>query len=135
MAGKAVRAKIARLKIHAWLQVEAEGRTLNLTVNQPALEEAARLVGCYVIQTRLPDSTGTQPRLGRAGRDRRRRAAPTADAVFDTGEGAGLRQLPAHSHAGPGRRRLTQGAGDSPARSTTPHRHPRGHTQATPRAP
>ena len=58
-----------------------------------------------------------------------------AHAVFDTGEGAGLRQLPAHSHAGPGRRRLTQGAGDSPARSTTPHGHPRGHAQATPRAP
>jgi hypothetical protein len=59
-AEKAVRAKIARLKIHAWLQVEAEGRTLKLTVNQPALEEAARLDGCYVIKTDLPESAASK---------------------------------------------------------------------------
>jgi transposase len=59
-AEKAVRAKIARLKIHAWLQVEAEGRRVKLTVNQPALEEAARLDGCYVIKTDLPESAASK---------------------------------------------------------------------------
>src|SRR5258708_1698661 len=49
-AEKALRAKIAQLKIHAWLQVETEARALRLTVNQPALEEASRLDGCYVIK-------------------------------------------------------------------------------------
>lgn len=55
----ALRAKIRQLKIHAWLQVEAEGRRLKLTVNQPALEEAARLDGCYVIKTDLPPSAAS----------------------------------------------------------------------------
>ncbi len=59
-AEKAVRAKIARLKIHAWLQVEAEERRVKLTVNQPALEEAARLDGCYVIKTDLPESAASK---------------------------------------------------------------------------
>ena len=59
-AEKAVRAKIAQLKIEAWLEVEAEGRTLKLTVNQPALEEASRLDGCYVIKTDLPESAASK---------------------------------------------------------------------------
>jgi hypothetical protein len=59
-AEKALRAKIAQLKIHAWLQVEAEGRSLKLTVNQPALEEVSRLDGCYVIKTDLPKSVASQ---------------------------------------------------------------------------
>jgi hypothetical protein len=59
-AEKALRAKIAQLKIHAWLQVEAEGRTVKLAVNQPALEEAARLDGCYVIKTDLPESAASK---------------------------------------------------------------------------
>jgi transposase len=59
-AEKALRAKIVRLKIHAWLEVRAEGRTVKLTVNQPALEEAARLDGCYVIKTDLPESAASK---------------------------------------------------------------------------
>jgi hypothetical protein len=59
-AEKALRVKIAQLKIHAWLQMEAEGRTLKLTVNQPALEEASRLDGCYVIKTDLPESAASK---------------------------------------------------------------------------
>jgi hypothetical protein len=59
-AEKALRVKIAQLKIHARLQMEAEGRTLKLTVNQPALEEASRLDGCYVIQTDLPESAASK---------------------------------------------------------------------------
>jgi hypothetical protein len=59
-AEKALQAKIAQLKIQAWLQVEAEGRSLKLTVNQPALEEASRLDGCYVIKTDLPQSAASK---------------------------------------------------------------------------
>jgi hypothetical protein len=59
-AEKVVRAKIAQLKIEAWLQAETEGRSLKLTVNQSALEEAARLDGCYVIKTDLPESAASK---------------------------------------------------------------------------
>jgi hypothetical protein len=59
-ADRALRAKIAQLKIHTWLQVETEGRILKLTVNQVALDEASRLDGCYVIQTDLPQSAASQ---------------------------------------------------------------------------
>jgi len=62
-AEKAVRAKIAQLKIEAWLQVEGDGRSLKLTVNQPALEEISRLDGCYVIKTDLPESAASQQQV------------------------------------------------------------------------
>lgn len=55
-AEKALRAKIEQLKIGAWLEVQTEGRRLQLTVNRAALEEAARLDGCYVLKTDLPAS-------------------------------------------------------------------------------
>jgi hypothetical protein len=56
---RAVRAKIAQLQIAAWLQVEVEGRALKLLVNQAALDEVARLDGCYVIKTDLPVSAAS----------------------------------------------------------------------------
>ncbi len=59
-AEKALRAKIAQLKTEAWLTVQAEGRALQLTVNQSALEEAASLDGCYVIKTDLPASAASK---------------------------------------------------------------------------
>ena len=59
-AEKTLRAKLAQLSIQAWLQVETEGRTLKLTVNQPALDEAARLDGCYVIKTDLPENAASK---------------------------------------------------------------------------
>lgn len=49
-----VREKIERLKIDRWLKVEAQGRTLNLKVDDKALQEASLLDGCYVIKTDLP---------------------------------------------------------------------------------
>jgi hypothetical protein len=55
-AQKAVRAKIVKLKLEPWLQIEFEERSLKLTVNQDALDEAARLDGCYVLKTDLPAS-------------------------------------------------------------------------------
>ncbi len=59
-AEKALRAKITQLKIQGWLAVEKEGRTLKLTLNQPALEEASKLDGCYVIKTDLPESAASK---------------------------------------------------------------------------
>ena len=57
---KAVRAKIAQLKMEAWLRVQVEGRSLQLTVDELALQEVSRLDGCYVIKTDLPESAASQ---------------------------------------------------------------------------
>ena len=59
-AERTVRAKIAKLKLDAWLAVEVEGRSLKLTVNQSALDEVAQLDGCYVLKTDLPESAATK---------------------------------------------------------------------------
>ena len=53
-AQKAIRAKIVKLKLEPWLKIELEERSLKLTVNQEALDEVARLDGCYVLKTDLP---------------------------------------------------------------------------------
>ena len=53
--------KLARLKIDAWLMGEAEGRTLCLRVHAAAYREAAKLDGCYVLKTDLPQAVaGTE---------------------------------------------------------------------------
>ncbi len=52
-ARKRVQDKIAKLKVAAWLGVEADGRALRLTSDEEALAAAARLDGCYVIVTDL----------------------------------------------------------------------------------
>lgn len=59
-AEKTLRAKIAQMKVEAWLHVETEGRALQLTVNPPALDDAARLDGCYVIKTDLPENAASK---------------------------------------------------------------------------
>lgn len=59
-AEKALRAKIAQLKVERWLGVEAEGRSLRLTVDPAALEQVSRLDGCYVIKTDLPPSAASK---------------------------------------------------------------------------
>ena len=59
-AERTVRAKIAQLKLNAWLAVEVQERTLTLTVNQPALDEVSRLDGCYVLKTDLAESAATK---------------------------------------------------------------------------
>ena len=47
--------------IERWISVKAEGRTLRLELDENALEQAARLDGCYVIKTDLPKTAaGTQ---------------------------------------------------------------------------
>jgi len=53
-AACAVQTKIAQLKIDSWLQLQAEGRSVQLTVDEAALEAVSRLDGCYVLKTDLP---------------------------------------------------------------------------------
>jgi len=59
-AEKKVRAKIARLKAAAWLRVESAGKSLKLVTDETARTEAARLDGCYVIKTDLPETVASK---------------------------------------------------------------------------
>jgi len=59
-AEKKVRAKIARLKAGAWLRMETEGRSLKLVADEQARQEAARLDGCYVLKTDLPETAASK---------------------------------------------------------------------------
>ena len=54
VALREVQRKLKRLKIDGWLTGEAEGRTLRVTADVAAQQEAARLDGCYVLKTDLP---------------------------------------------------------------------------------
>lgn len=54
VALREVQTQLRRLKVAEWLRVEAEGRTLQLRVDEPAQRQAARLDGCYVLKTDLP---------------------------------------------------------------------------------
>jgi transposase len=60
-AQKAVREKLATLKIDSWLSLKTQGRTLRLQLDENVLEQASLLDGCYVIKTDLPKKVaGTQ---------------------------------------------------------------------------
>jgi len=59
-AEKTLRAKIAQLKLESWLTVGVEGRAVQLKVNQPTLDDVARLDGCYVIKTDLPENAASK---------------------------------------------------------------------------
>jgi len=48
--------KLTRLKIAAWLTGAAEGRTIGIRVHAEALQEAAKLDGCSVLKTDLPQA-------------------------------------------------------------------------------
>jgi len=54
VAMKKVSAKIKQLKVDGWLTVTAADRRLSLCLAEDALQEKARLDGCYVIKTDLP---------------------------------------------------------------------------------
>ena len=56
VALRAAHTKRTRLKIDAWLTGEAEGRTIGLRVQGEALQEAAKLEGCYVLKTDWPQA-------------------------------------------------------------------------------
>ena len=49
-----VRAKVERLHINGWLSVVAQGRTLQLVLDEAAREAESRLDGCYVLETDVP---------------------------------------------------------------------------------
>jgi hypothetical protein len=59
-AEKKVRAKIAGLKAAAWLRVESAGRSLKLVADEAERTEAARLDGCYVLKTDLPETAASK---------------------------------------------------------------------------
>jgi hypothetical protein len=46
-------AQLERLKIDAWLKLKVKGRRLVLSLDEPALQSAAQLDGCYVVETDL----------------------------------------------------------------------------------
>jgi hypothetical protein len=54
VAVRKVPAKIRALKIGAWLEVEAQDRTVRLRVDEAARTAQARLDGCYVLTTDVP---------------------------------------------------------------------------------
>jgi transposase len=54
VAQREVASKIVRLKLEGWLKVVAAGRELRLEEDSQALAEAARLDGCYVVKSNLP---------------------------------------------------------------------------------
>ena len=49
-------ARLKRLGVEGWLKLQAQGRRLELSTDQPALQACAQLDGCYVIQTDLPSA-------------------------------------------------------------------------------
>jgi transposase len=53
VALRTVPARAAKLKIADWIDLKAQERKLVLTVDEPALAEAKKLDGCYVIKTDL----------------------------------------------------------------------------------
>src|SRR5215831_11959849 len=53
--------RLARLKVNAWLTGEAEERTLGVRMHAEAQREAAKLDGCYVLKTDVPQAlAGTE---------------------------------------------------------------------------
>lgn len=53
VAGRDIQEKIEQLKIENWVRVESRESILELVIDDAALEEAAKLDGCYVIKTDL----------------------------------------------------------------------------------
>jgi transposase len=60
VAIREIKEKIERLKLAGWLKVEAEGRRLQLQQDKAALTEEAKLDGCYVIKSDLPQEVDKQ---------------------------------------------------------------------------
>jgi transposase len=48
--------KIIKLKLESWVKAEAEGRRLNLVIDEKALALQSELDGCYAVKTELPVS-------------------------------------------------------------------------------
>jgi hypothetical protein len=54
-AVRVVAQKCEKLKISAWATVSAAGRQISISIQQAALDEVAKLDGCYVLKTDLPE--------------------------------------------------------------------------------
>jgi hypothetical protein len=54
VARRDIQEKIEQLKIEEWVKLESRESNLELVIDDQALEEAAKLDGCYVIKTDLP---------------------------------------------------------------------------------
>lgn len=60
---KRLDARARRLQLSAWLTVEANGRQLRAGIDPTARAEAARLDGCYVLETDLAEAAATKETL------------------------------------------------------------------------
>jgi hypothetical protein len=47
-------AKIEQFKVAHWLKLSVHQQRLVVSVDEPALQQAAQLDGCYVVETDLP---------------------------------------------------------------------------------
>jgi len=56
-------ARAEKLRIANWIELTLEERTLKLTVNASAQQEAAKLDGCYVLKTDLPPAQAPKERV------------------------------------------------------------------------
>ena len=62
-AVRKVKGKIKKLRLSAWLEVSASGRTLSLKEDAEALAEASKFDGCYCLKTDLPPRAATKERV------------------------------------------------------------------------
>ena len=63
VALRAVEARAQRLKIRSLIRWEAKHRELQMSVDEEALTEAARLDGCYALKTDLPKAMASKERV------------------------------------------------------------------------
>lgn len=57
---RALEAKIAHLKASAWITLQQDDRSFSIRIDKDARAEAARLDGCYVIKTDLPEQIASK---------------------------------------------------------------------------
>ena len=60
VAVRKVKTMTQKLKIDKWAQIYVDGRTLDVQVDRTALDEQARLDGCYVVKTDLSVQTASK---------------------------------------------------------------------------
>jgi len=60
-ARRHLRQQAERLKLSGWVQLQAQGRVLQLVLDPEALAEVKKLDGCYVLQTDLPAAQASAP--------------------------------------------------------------------------
>ena len=66
---RSLAARASRLKLSPWLSATATGRQLHEVIDQAARAEAARLDGCYVLETDLPPAVADKATLDKRYHD------------------------------------------------------------------